>query len=192
MDNNNNVVGAFELLQGFIQKGDASSLKKELLKSTSDVEYRDDNGNTLLLIAAYLGKSDCVDILLEIGQANFEAINVFGQNALTLASYVGCIDCIKMLLTKWSYKNYTESTLLPPLCVAAMRGHLEIVDLFCQLTPSPNDIKSVHGVTPMDLAKKNGHIEVVQRLLEAAKPMERSGKEKEKCFTTRYKPYSKK
>lgn len=72
-----------------------------------------------------------------------------GQNALTLATYAGCLDCIKILLTKWTYKNYTESTLLPPLCVAAMKGHLEIVNFFCQLTPPPHLIQSAHGESIM-------------------------------------------
>lgn len=156
-----------ELLQNLIQQGDATALKQQLLKSISGVESKDAIENTPLLQAAYLGKSDCVEILLEIGKANYEVINVFGmqihtrlqcptsvetisflslgQNALTLASYAGCIDCVKILLTKWTYKNYTKSSLLPPLCVAAMKGHLEIVNLFCQLTPTPNLIQSAHG-----------------------------------------------
>lgn len=68
-----------------------------------------------------------------------------GQNALTLASYAGCIDCVKLLLTKWTYKDYTEASILPPLCVAAMKGHLDIVNYFCQRTPRPTTIQSAHG-----------------------------------------------
>lgn len=137
-----------------------------------DVESKDAAGNTALLLAARLGQFDCVDILLEFGGANCQVINVYGmrlnslneriytrnvlnhfvsihfhlgQNALTLATYAGCIKCIKKLLTKWTYKSYTESSLLPPVCVAAMKGHANVIKFFCQLTPMPNSIQSVHG-----------------------------------------------
>lgn len=153
-----------EVIRNFIRKGDALSLKKQLRKSNAGVECKDEIGNTPLLQAAFLGKFECVEHLLEIRQANYKVINVFGmkvrflfkiyieknfvslgQNALTLASYAGCIYCVKILLTKWTYKDYTETSLLPPLCVAAMKGHLDIVNFFCQLTPPPNSIQSSHG-----------------------------------------------
>lgn len=68
-----------ELLQNFIRRGDASSLRQQLLKSCLGVECKDVIDNTPLLQAAFLGKSECVKLLLEIGQANFKVINVLGM-----------------------------------------------------------------------------------------------------------------
>ncbi|XP_037037583.1 DNA replication inhibitor plutonium [Bradysia coprophila] len=190
-DLNNTEFTEFELLQSLIQQGDAPSLKQQLLKSASGVECKDDTGNTPLLQAAYLGKSNCMQLLLEIGQANCKVINVHGQNALTLASYAGCIECIEILLAKWTYKDYTESSFLPPLCVAAMRGHLNVVNLFCQLTPSPNVIQSVHGITPLQLAEKNGYSDVVQRLSEeiGLDLTGQNGKQQRRRSSNRSRPY---
>lgn len=44
----------------------------------------------------------------------------------------------------------------------------------------------------MDLAKKNGHTDVVQRLSAefAPKPKAQNGKQKEKYYSTRYNPFS--
>lgn len=68
-----------------------------------------------------------------------------GQNALTLATYSGNIECVRILLNSWSYHNYTQSALMPPLCVAAFRGHLDLVKMFSKLYPSPEHIKTAHG-----------------------------------------------
>lgn len=68
-----------ELLQTFIRQGDASSLKEQLLRSNSGVECKDEYDNTPLLQAAFLGQFECVKLLLELGQANFEVIDVFGM-----------------------------------------------------------------------------------------------------------------
>lgn len=77
-----------ESLQNLIKQGNVSSLKQQLLESTSDVECKDDIGNTPLLQAAHLGKSDCVEILLEIGNANHQVINVFGMKIAFTMSIV--------------------------------------------------------------------------------------------------------
>lgn len=68
-----------ESLHKLIRRGDLSTLKQQLLESKLDVEYKDDVGNTALLLAANLGKPDFVEILLEIGEANWQVINVFGM-----------------------------------------------------------------------------------------------------------------
>lgn len=70
-----------------------------------------------------------------------------GQNALTLASHSGNIDIVRLLLDEeWTYKDFTETSLVPPLCVAAMRGHLELVKFYAKLIPGPSDIVTPHGI----------------------------------------------
>lgn len=55
------------------------------------------------------------------------------------------MECVRMLLAKWSYAEYTESALMPPLCVAAFRGHMLLVQMFCKMYPPPEHIKTIHG-----------------------------------------------
>lgn len=65
---------------------------------------------------------------------------------MTLASYSGSFDCVTILLTKWTYADYSEACIMPPLCVAAMRGHLMLVKLFCSLKPEPTEIRTAHSI----------------------------------------------
>lgn len=64
---------------------------------------------------------------------------------MTLATHSGSLECVRMLLAKWSYHNYSQSALMPPLCVAAFRGHLQLVKMFAKMYPSPEHIKTIHG-----------------------------------------------
>lgn len=68
-----------ENLRNYVKQRDVVSLKEQLLKSNEGVDCIDENGNTPLLQAAFLGYSECVELLLEIGQSNFKIINVFGK-----------------------------------------------------------------------------------------------------------------
>lgn len=68
-----------------------------------------------------------------------------GQNALTLATFAGSEACVHQLLDRWTYEEYTGASLTPPLCVAAMRGHMSLVVKFVAMYPSAEHIKTVHG-----------------------------------------------
>lgn len=68
-----------------------------------------------------------------------------GQNALTLATFAGSELCVHRLLERWTYEEYTSASLTPPLCVAAMRGHMALVVKFAAMYPSAEHIQTVHG-----------------------------------------------
>nr|AAO17647.1 PLU [Drosophila mercatorum]AAO17650.1 PLU [Drosophila mercatorum] len=118
-----------------------------------NVEEVDKYGNTALLKSCYLGRWECARTLLAFG-ANIYAVNYFGQNALTLASYAGHLQLVLELLRRRSYQDFNLSSLIPAVCVAAMRHHKTLVEYFISLDPTetPN-LRTVHGLGIIDLGQ---------------------------------------
>lgn len=109
------------------------------------LEDVDDYGNTPLLKACYLGRSDCARTLLHFG-ANIFAVNYFGQNALTLATCAGNLPLVQELLCRRSYKDFNRSSLIPALCVAVMKKHADLEKYFIGLDPvGVHTTQTVHG-----------------------------------------------
>ncbi|ALC41360.1 plu, partial [Drosophila busckii] len=115
-------------------------------KHQYNLEELDKFGNTPLLKACYLGRLECVCILLEFG-ADIYTINYFGQNALTLATYGGYFPIVLELLQRRSYQDFNLSSLIPAICVATMRQHYALEDYFMRLDQnSTQEIHTVHGM----------------------------------------------
>ncbi|KAH8298436.1 hypothetical protein KR044_002977, partial [Drosophila immigrans] len=110
-----------------------------------NIEDLDKYGNTALLKACYMGRFECARILLDFG-ADIRAVNYFGQNALTLATYTGHLPLVSELLRYRSYKDFNLSSLIPAICVAAMRQHKTLEEYFRRLEPKAvQDLQTVHG-----------------------------------------------
>lgn len=73
-----NVQLAGELLFNCVVANDPTRLIDTLATARNGLEYKDRFANTPLLLAAYLGQSDCVRILLQFG-ANYKRINLYGR-----------------------------------------------------------------------------------------------------------------
>ncbi|XP_017960522.1 DNA replication inhibitor plutonium [Drosophila navojoa] len=118
-----------------------------------NIEEVDMYGNTALLKSCYLGRLECARTLLEFG-ANIYAVNYFGQNALTLASYAGNLQLVLELLLRRPYQDFNLSSLIPAVCVAAMRQHKVLVEYFMTIDPigTPN-LRTVHGLGINELSQ---------------------------------------
>ncbi|XP_037917112.1 DNA replication inhibitor plutonium isoform X2 [Hermetia illucens] len=117
-----------------------------------DLEMVDDYGNTPLLMACFLGRDQCVEILVQSG-ASLKAMNYFGQNALTLATYSGNTRIALYLMRYRSYEDFTASSIIPPLCVAILRNNQKLTEIFCAESPTADKIRTVHGVGTRDMVK---------------------------------------
>lgn len=116
-----------------------------------NIEELDMYGNTALLKACYMGRFECARILLNFG-ADIHAINYFGQNALTLATYAGHLQLVLELLRHRTYQDFNLSSLIPAICVAAMRQHKSLEDYFKSLDPrGAQELHTVHGLGVNDL-----------------------------------------
>ncbi|EDV98302.1 DNA replication inhibitor plutonium isoform X2 [Drosophila grimshawi] len=116
-----------------------------------NLEELDKYGNTALLKACYLGKLECACTLLEFG-ANIYVVNYFGQNALTLATHSGHFQLVLELLRRRTYQDFNLSSLIPAVCVAAMRQHSLLENYFMSIDPlGTKDLHTVHGLGIKDL-----------------------------------------
>ena len=107
-------------------------------------------------------------MVLVVSNGNFEMVQVvipimkrIGELSIGTAARLGDIKVVKLLapLMKEEYE-YGRMAIFPAAC----EGHVDIVKYFAQLVENPNAPSAKHGETPLELAKKYGHDEIVKFL----------------------------
>jgi len=114
------IVQAAEGLFQAIQKGSQAQVET-LLSGGTDVNARDDNGLTPLMVAAFLGRVDVVRLLLQKG-ADVNARDLQGEGALIKASAAGRDEVVGLLLKKGADVNAKELLGIDSLMVASFNG----------------------------------------------------------------------
>lgn len=127
-----------------------------------DVNLVDDEGNSLLMLAARDGSTKASAVLINAG-AKTHLSNVYGDNALLLATFGGHEAIVDMLLAKHASigpnpRGWT------PLHYAAYAGHANLAKKFLALGAQVNGVTD-NGLSALMLASMNGHIDVVRALL---------------------------
>jgi ankyrin repeat protein len=139
--------------------GAAAEGKIELVKTFlgrgADVNARDTNGVTALMMAANYGHIDVVRLLLDKG-ADIGAKDHSGSTALMAAAVDGRAEVVKLLKARGAKDA---------LIVAAMLGDRESVQRFIESGSDLNE-KVGDGWTPLRGAAARGHVEVVKLLLD--------------------------
>ncbi|KAK0668609.1 ankyrin repeat-containing domain protein, partial [Cercophora samala] len=140
-----------------------------LLEKDTDVEIRDKDGWTPLMLAIEGDKPDLAEFLIQ-KNANVNSEANDGGTALLMASQNGNLNLVKVLL-----KNGAKQ--LPwklgggqtrPLHLAAKHGHLAITKLLLADSPEEINLPDCDGMTPLALASltnKLGQLAVVGYLL---------------------------
>ncbi|NMG02069.1 ankyrin repeat domain-containing protein [Azoarcus taiwanensis] len=132
-----------------------------LLNRGIDPNTIDEQGNSLLLLAAREGHLRTVQAILQY-RPNVLHRNLAGDSALMLATLGGHRDVVDELLDAGAELNHDGWT---PLIYAAFQGHLDLVEKFIERGAD------VHALAPNEsnalmFAARNGHIQVVRRLLQ--------------------------
>ena len=101
---------------------------KQLIDSGADVDARDANGDTPMIVAAFLGLNETVKLLIEKG-ADVNAKNNLGSTALIEAATANKIETVELLLTSGADTKITNIAGLTALDAALRENHPETAHL---------------------------------------------------------------
>lgn len=138
-------------------EGRESIVKILLAKNSENVDAQDNYGDTALLIAAAIGNSKVVEILLEKG-ANMSQKNSQGKTAFDLTKNEECM----FLLGNIHKADKDGNT---PLHLASLKGYESIVKILIVRSPENVNIQDKCGQTSLILASKKGHTNIVEVLV---------------------------
>jgi len=144
-----------------IQLDDSAGVMESLQRGL-DVNFVDEDGNSLLMLAAREGSAKSTAILINSGAKTYLR-NAYGDDALLLATFAGHELIVDMLLAKRASLG-ANSHGWTPLHYAAYAGHAHLVNKFLAFGAQVNDVTD-NGLTALMLASMKGHIDVVRTLL---------------------------
>ncbi len=157
-----------ELLEA-VTKGDLASAQK-LLAAGADVNSRNAEGLTVLMLASYSGNLPLVQALIAAG-ADVNATDERGWSALMKASYNadqdrGFADVVKTLIAAKANIEAPITYGVRPLMLAAGYGETDVV---AALLEAGADVlaKNEGGFTALMMVKQKHYVDVINLLHEA-------------------------
>lgn len=119
---------AYSGLLAAAAQGRASAVE-DLVRAGGDLEVRDDNGRTPLLVAAYRRDPAVAKALLEAG-ANPNALDNQSYDAVTIAAVGNDIAMLKLMLSSGgNARAITSPYSGTALIAAAHAGHVDVVEI---------------------------------------------------------------
>ncbi|XP_035253454.1 caskin-2-like isoform X1 [Anguilla anguilla] len=153
-----------------------------LLEAQATVDIKDSNGMRPLHYAAWQGKADSVLMLLRAG-ASVNGCSHDGQIPLHLAAQYGHYDVSEMLLQHQSNPCLINKAKKTPLDLACEFGRLKVAQLLLSsnmivalLEGERRDGSDSSFNTPLHLAARNGHKDIIRLLLKAGIDINRATK----------------
>ena len=146
--------------------GDLPKVTK-LVEQGADVESRDNDKQTPLVLAALGGQRQVIEFLLDNG-AGIEAIDSRRRTVLQRAAERGDKGMVEFLLSKGAAANAASGEgvrTITPLGCAVRYGHRDAAAVLLRHGADP-DAKELCGRTPLQWAAVRGHTEVAKLLLE--------------------------
>jgi len=141
---------------------DVPELFDYLLLRRAKLNVRNRNGETALSLAAYTGKLQYVQRLVEAGAE----VNFYGWSPLTYAAYNGHTAIVDYLLKRGAEINATTENGSSALFFAARFGHIEVIKLLLKNKADPS-LANENGDTAIDWALKSDNTDIAD-LLRAA------------------------
>ncbi|XP_075418331.1 caskin-2 isoform X2 [Tenrec ecaudatus] len=153
-----------------------------LLEAQATVDIKDGNGMRPLHYAAWQGRLEPVRLLLRASAA-VNAASLDGQIPLHLAAQYGHYEVSETLLQHQSNPCLVNKAKKTPLDLACEFGRLKVAQLLLNshlcvalLEGEAKDPCDPNYTTPLHLAAKNGHREVIRQLLKAGIEINRQTK----------------
>jgi uncharacterized protein len=145
-----------------------------LVKSGTDVTVRSGDGSTPLLWAVNNGSVEIARLLIA-NKAAVDAANDFGITPLLQASRVGDSAMVDLLLRSGANPNKAHPEGETPLLAAARSGSVPTVRLLLARGVDVNAAEKFQNTTAVMWAAAEGHIDVVDVLIEAGADINRQG-----------------
>ncbi|XP_056432357.1 caskin-2-like isoform X3 [Gadus chalcogrammus] len=159
-----------------------SELLSALLDAQATVDIKDSNGMRPLHYAAWQGKAEAVLLLLRCG-ASVNTSSQDGQIPLHLAAQYGHYDVSEMLLQHQSNPCLVNKSKKTPLDLACEFGRVKVAQLLLSsnmvvalLEGERKEQSDSAFTTPLHLASRNGHQDIIRLLLKAGIDINRTTK----------------
>ncbi|KAJ1435719.1 Major sperm protein [Sesbania bispinosa] len=149
-----------KLLKPAVERGDTDSVA-DLLAAGGDA-----NGQSLIPLAIRAGKLELVKLLVSSGCGINNSVDL----VLHEAAAMDRIDLVEFSFESFGDKidvNSVNPKGRTPIHVAAMEGHVRVIEFFVSKGGNPNGVDS-EGWTPLHCAASRGHLKAVECLLECS------------------------
>jgi hypothetical protein len=121
-------LSAMEQVFSCAEKGDLAGLVAHMVdkKTFPDVNARDEQGRTLLHLACFSGKLDCVKFLLEDCKADARVSDSNKRTLLHVSAFGNHVKVAELLILKGANVNALDSTGSSPLHWANKKGSIDV------------------------------------------------------------------
>lgn len=137
------------------------------------VNFRNEKGDSLIMLAAYHGHADTARILLE-ASADPNVANDQGQTPLAGVAYKGYVEIATLLLEHGASVEGSSPDGKTPLMMAAMFNRTAVVDLLLA-RGARIDATDSRGMTALSLAASMGASDTLKQLQERLFDREQAG-----------------
>jgi hypothetical protein len=144
-------------------------------KHLDNIEYKDANGETALMLAAKSGRMELAGRLLKKGAA-VNAVSAAGDTALHLAAESGHVEVSSLFLDKGAQVNAVNYAGSTALILAAVSGRDDVVSLLLARGADAEKQGTFNGKTgtPLEAALQVGSTSVVSLLMNREEALDRT------------------
>jgi len=162
--------GTISCLHLAASKGDIDTVKYIMSSAEIDVNCKDVNGVSPILLACRLGFTEMVYFLSMQESCDIDCKSNDGRSCFHAAAGSGKIDIVKYLANKNCSPTDEDSDGITPFQIACARGNKDIVSYFVQnLGCDPHSQTESSEFTSLEVAIHCGNLDVVKYLLEELK-----------------------
>jgi len=142
-----------------------TDLLKLLIESGADVNLQGNFGVSPLHYVAKLGNIECLELLLEIKNANVNVKDELDSTPLQYAASYGKADCLQRLISKSAALDTHKENCTTPLHGAVRFGHFDCVKVLTENNASVNSTDN-DDFTPLHWAALHRRVDCIGHLIE--------------------------